>query len=73
MYVLLITPEFPSIWMVSLYWSLSLCTYLYKICIVNHSRVPKHLDGVPILVIESNPEFEADEKRAQEMMKEVSL
>lgn len=34
-------------------------------------RIPSHLDGVPILALESDPEFEADGKRAEEMMKEV--
>lgn len=36
-------------------------------------RVPEHLDGIPILVLESNPEFESDEARAKAMLKDVSI
>ena len=36
-------------------------------------RVPEHLDNIPILVLESNPEFESDEARARAMMKDVSF
>lgn len=41
-------------------------------CVALCFRVPEHLDGIPILALESNPEFEADPERAKEMMKEVS-
>ena len=42
-----------------------------RFIILYFCRVPRHLDGVPILALESNPEFETDEGRAKEMMKEV--
>ena len=47
-----------------------LCNYWVNI--LAH-RIPSHLDGVPILSLESNPEFEADSKRAGEMMEQVCI
>ena len=39
----------------------------------NLCRVPQHLDGIPILALESNPEFETDPERAKKMMEDVSV
>lgn len=41
-------------------------------CSIVFCRVPEHLDGIPILALESNPEFETDPERAKKMIKEVS-
>ena len=34
-------------------------------------RIPPHLENVPILTLDSSPEFETDENRRKELMKQV--
>lgn len=41
------------------------------ICPIDN-RSPSHLSDVPVLSLDSDPEFECDEPRREEMMKSVS-